>query len=68
MIDEEAVNRIKSHDVFFSRIIEMIPDELYKPSEVNPILTNSKYYKVLHPLDSMIYLETISFISIEDCR
>ena len=38
-------NSIKSHDLFFMTIINMIPRELYKPPDLDKVNLNSKYYK-----------------------
>ena len=34
-----------NHDAFFARIIDMVPKDLYKPPEENPVDVNSKFYK-----------------------
>ena len=38
--------RINSNDIFFGRLISMIPADLYKPPEIDQVILNSKYYKV----------------------
>lgn len=47
--------RVSNHDLFFQRVIAMIPRELYKPPEVDPIVANSKYHKVIYLINLLFF-------------
>lgn len=42
---DDVLASLSLHDAFFSRMIDMIPKELYKPPEENEVDVNSKFYK-----------------------
>eukprot|EP01041_Mallomonas_annulata_P001046 gene1046-2048_t len=63
----DLANRIKEDDFFFSRIIGMIPREMYKPvEEESDENLNSRYYKVRFSITEIL-LEDLKNLPVVNC-